>query len=162
MKKPDYFQRPAVRVGLLLVIVIVFFIIVQQLSIPKSFGAYGFYRGDNVQEWVSMSSKYSVAGTAACSTCHGDKVTLKNEGPHTAINCESCHLAAEKHIQATFDVKPVKDSTREACLSCHEKQAARPEISIRQVDSSQHNLGMACITCHDPHSPWAKMGGKKP
>lgn len=161
MEKPGFFYRPAVRVGLLVVMVVVAFIIVQQLSIPKAFGAYGFYRGDNVQEWVSMSPNYSTAGTATCSTCHADKVTLKDVGPHASVNCESCHLAAGKHTQVTFDAKPVKDSTREACLSCHEKQVARPE-TIRQIDGSQHNLGMACITCHDPHSPWATMGGKKP
>ncbi len=159
MKKPDFFKRPAVRVGLLLVVVIFAFIIVKQLLIPKSFNTYGFYRGDNVQEWVSMSAKYSSTGAAACTTCHGDRVTLKDQGSHKAVNCESCHLAAGKHTQATFDAKPVKDSTREACLTCHNKQAARPETSIRQIDDSQHYLGMTCTTCHNPHSP--DLGGKK-
>lgn len=162
VEKPSFFQQPAVRVGLLLVVVIVAFIIVQQLSIPKSFGAYGFYRGDNVQEWVSMSSKYSTAGTATCNSCHNEKVNLKNQGPHTTVNCESCHLAAGNHTQTPFVLKPAKDTTRDACLTCHNQQAARLETSIRQIDGSQHNSDKACITCHDPHSPWAKMGGKKP
>lgn len=161
MKKPAFFQRPAIRVGLFFVVVIFAFIIVQQLSIPKSYGAYGSYRGDNVQEWVSMSPQFSASGSLTCSTCHGDKIALKDLGPHTTVGCESCHLAAGKHILATSEVKPVKDSTKEACLSCHAKQAARPE-TIGQIDESQHNFGMQCINCHDPHSPWAKMGGKKP
>ena len=162
MRKPDFFQRPAIRVGLLLLVVILAFIIVQQLSIPKSFGAYGYYRGDNVQEWVNLPPTYSPFSEITCKACHGEIVTLKGEGPHTGVNCESCHLASAKHTQAPFDLKPPKNTTREACLACHDKQAARPETAVRQVDGSQHNFGMPCTNCHAAHSPWAKMGGKKP
>jgi len=164
-KKSNLLRHPTVRVGLVLLLIVVAFIIARTVFIPSSFGAYGFYRGDNVAESTNFPVKHSQGlDSATCLQCHVDKGSLKSAGVHQTVNCESCHSAAEQHAQAPFtqELKPSKDTARTACLVCHEKLSARPASVILQVNGDNHNGDAQCITCHDPHSPWAKMGGKRP
>ncbi|GAB6174267.1 cytochrome c [Paradesulfitobacterium aromaticivorans] len=164
-KESNLLRQPVFRVGFVLLLIVVAFIIFRTAFVPKSFGVYGFYRGDNVAEWTNFSVKHSQGlDSATCVQCHSDKGTIKSTGVHQTVNCESCHSAAGQHAQTPFaqDVKPSKDNSRASCLICHEQLSARPEQVIRQVDGTKHNGDAQCITCHGPHSPWAKMGGKKP
>jgi hypothetical protein len=42
------------------------------------------------------------------------------------------------------------------CARCHEANSAKPK-SFPQVATAEHSAGLACQTCHKPHSP--KIGG---
>ncbi|KKM10798.1 hypothetical protein SY88_12005 [Clostridiales bacterium PH28_bin88] len=159
-KRPGLVDQPVFRVGVVLIALIAVFMIVQQISVPKSFGAYGYYRGDNVQEWVEREPEFS-PGNGTCTTCHGDKQNSWGVAEHRQVSCESCHGSAGKHTRNPVELKPVVDNSREFCGVCHNSLATRPETSIRQVDVKTHNPGMNCTVCHDPHQPWAKLGGRK-
>lgn len=160
-RKPRLFQRPAFRVFALLFLVVVAFAAVQQSAVPESFGAFGYYRGDNVQEWTNLSITYS-EGSSKCGTCHSSTLAAWQGQEHGGINCESCHEAAAEHTINPGQTKPLKDISREFCASCHQPLQGRTTSAIRQVNLEQHNPGNACAVCHDPHSPWAKLGGGRP
>lgn len=157
MDKPTrVVDQPVFRVGVLLVGLVMLFFMARQLTIPKSFGAYGYFRGDNVQEQVNLVTAYS----AGCAKCHPQELSTKGQGPHVQVNCESCHGPSGKHSDAPYQAqfKPTIDRSKEACLACHSSEIARPQAVIRQVNF-QHYADKSCLTCHNPHDPVAKKGG---
>lgn len=75
-------------------------------------------------------------GNEYCRPCHQAQVDAIVGMPHEIVYCESCHGHARNH--PTNPAKLAIDKTRKPCLRCH-------------VDKWRHNVGRACITCHDPH-----------
>lgn len=71
-----------------------------------------------------------------CRSCHREQVDLVAGTPHDIVYCESCHGPAKNH--PSDPEKLSINTTRALCLKCH-------------VDKTRHNLGHACVTCHDPH-----------
>jgi len=126
------------------------FVVLQLFMTPKSFGVYGHYRGDALQEISSRPPVF--AGRAACAECHGDQADKLKTGPHARIGCEACHGALARHAEKPESVKPVKREVRDLCLTCHLKNAARP-AKFPQVDGKEHGEGNPCNACHAPHSP---------
>ncbi|HWJ03087.1 MAG TPA: hypothetical protein VNU93_05365, partial [Verrucomicrobiae bacterium] len=47
----------------------------------------------------------------------------------------------------------------ELCGSCHRQIAGRQDGKIATVRPLMHSGGVTCTRCHDPHRPWAKLGG---
>lgn len=166
LKKNDNGQRPGItrlpvfRVGLLLVLVLAAFALVQQMSVPKSFGEYGYYRGDNVDEWAGMPVSYADE-TKTCASCHAERYQTLKQAVHGQLSCETCHGAALQHTEDPGAVQPVIEPSREFCGSCHQQIEGRSENNIKQIDLEQHNTGINCVQCHDPHDPWAMFGGGK-
>ena len=70
-----------------------------------------------------------------CQPCHHEQVDTVSGMPHAIIHCESCHGPAGNH--PSDPAKLTIDRTRALCVGCHDKR--------------NHNPGIACITCHDPH-----------
>jgi hypothetical protein len=151
-------DQPLFRVGMVIVIVLVVFVAVQQLSVPASFGKMGHYRSDNIREWREHELQYA-ASSDTCLTCHSN---LKNEfttGRHQQLNCETCHGPAVKHLDNPGEFKPSIESSREFCGSCHQVLAGRRDSVITQIDLETHMGTANCSDCHKPHNPSLKFGG---
>ncbi|OGQ50556.1 MAG: hypothetical protein A3I09_02160 [Deltaproteobacteria bacterium RIFCSPLOWO2_02_FULL_47_10] len=138
------------RLALLFTIFIGCFILVRHFLVPKSFGKYGHYRADSVEENKSAAVNY--AGADVCTGCHEDIAKTKADGKHARIACETCHGPGGKHIEDPSSFKPNRPKGRQFCGMCHAKNAARPK-AIPQVDLEKHNEGMECYLCHKAHSP---------
>ncbi len=129
---------------------ILVFVLVRGLLVPKSFGQYGHYRGNALNEIKAQPIHY--AEHQACESCHTDVVELKNKGKHVHVNCESCHGPLAGHVDDPGSVTPEKLDTAKLCVRCHEANTAKPK-SFPQVVSADHSAGLACAECHQPHSP---------
>lgn len=131
--------------------------------VPNDFGSgeygfmYSFHRKSNVDEAKALTPKYRDTGKTAmhefCLDCHGDTVALRTEKMHGTIGCENCHGPAQDHPE-----KPEKleiDRSRELCLRCHTNlpYATSDRKRIPGIEPVEHNPGMACVDCHDPHNP---------
>ena len=64
------------RATVLVILIVICFIVAKQLAKPKSFGEFGFYRGDNVSEWIAMDQNYAPLGNITCSKCHDKTAQL--------------------------------------------------------------------------------------
>lgn len=144
-------NQPWFRAFLLVIAIVILFFVVRDLATPSSFGQYGYYRGENVDEWAAREVAFS-GGSQVCQACHQDKYEAWSAGPHTSINCESCHGPAANHPANPGQVRPEVPAGREFCALCHDTNAARAGV-VRQVDVLQHNPGPDCGACHDPHRP---------
>jgi len=134
------------------------FVALRAAVIPKSFGRYGPFRGDAIQDITRQPLAY--AGHEVCEGCHPDVLELKSKGVHAHINCESCHGPLAKHADDPASVVPVKPDVATLCVRCHSENIAKPS-SFPQVDAKEHTQGQLCNTCHQPHSPGFDAGGKK-
>ncbi len=133
------------------------FVVVRAILVPKSFGEYGHYRGTAIAEIAAQPVVF--AGHESCETCHPEVPAVKNKGKHAKVNCEACHGALAKHAEDPGTVEPAKLETAVLCVKCHSKNGAKPE-GFPQVDAKEHSAGLACDTCHKPHSPVIGAGGK--
>ncbi len=136
----------------------VLFVVLRTVAIPKSFGKYGHYRADALQD--IMARPIAFAGHKACEDCHGDVVAVKKAGKHAGVNCEICHGPLAKHVEDPASVVPELPDTGVICARCHEMELARPK-TFPQVNTKEHSSGEKCKTCHQPHSPLLQPGGGK-
>lgn len=156
-------------------IVIVLFLIMQQVLRPGSFGKFGHYRALAIEENKVRTIFY--AGSRKCLKCHDDVHFDKSVGYHAQLKCEMCHGPGLKHALYADKFKngELPDSLklsipgdRKDCAICHQKNAARIKIVfdtidntiIHQVNTLKHNLmsrdnkeELKCIECHNPHQP---------
>ncbi len=151
-------QKAVFRVGVVLVCALVVFGIIRQLSVPKSFGQYGYYRGDNVQEWVSMDQTFA-SGNQVCAQCHAQEVQEAAQAEHSQLDCQSCHGPMQDHVKQPNQVHPRVAGNVDLCGACHRVMVGRSKDNIRTVQVGSHSGGLDCIRCHDPHQPYAKIGG---
>lgn len=146
------------RLAAAFVVGIVLFVVVRGLMVPRSFGEYGHYRGNAIEE--IKTQPVSFAGRQACQDCHSDIVELKSKGKHARLGCETCHGPLAAHVEDPASVTPQKPDTGVICAGCHEANGAKPR-NFPQVASADHSGGLDCKTCHQPHSPAIEAGGKK-
>ncbi len=78
---------------------------------------------------------------------------------HRTVSCENCHGPAREHLET--GARPVVDTSRELCGTCHAKLVSRPS-DFPQVDMEEMGGQADCITCHDPHDPRAGMPPQVP
>lgn len=134
------------------------FLVIRAFLVPSSFGQYGHYRGDAMAELAARPVNF--AGHQTCETCHADILEKKKDGKHAHVNCEACHGPLAKHADDPASVQPPKLETAVLCVRCHEANLAKPK-GFPQVASAEHSTGLACETCHQPHSPAIAAGGAK-
>jgi len=146
------------RFAFLFVIAFAAFLVIRHFVVPKSFGQYGHYRGSAIAEIAARPVHF--AGHASCETCHTDILEVKKAGKHANVGCEACHGPAAKHADDPGTVQPVKLDTVVLCVRCHAASAAKPK-GFPQVAAAEHSGGLACETCHQPHSPAIQAGGTK-
>lgn len=136
---------------------IVIFFIFRAVMVPRSFGQYGHFRGDALQE--IKAQPVSFAGHDTCEACHSEVADKKAKGKHVHVNCESCHGPQAKHADDPGSVQPAKLDTAVLCVRCHEANSAKPK-HFPQVVSADHSAGLPCDTCHQPHSPVIETAAK--
>ena len=138
--------------------VVVIILLARAFLVPKDFGVqdqgymYGFHRLGNEGEWASMKPNFKFQ-TEYCQGCHEDKVKGISESSHLLIPCEDCHGPAYDHPD-----KPPKlqvNRGREQCLRCHARlpYPTSGRAVIRGIDPAEHNPGIECVGCHNPHHP---------
>lgn len=125
-------------------------IVIRILLVPHSFGRYGHYRADAVDEIIAQEMNY--AGYKACVDCHEEIYQLCQNSNHRGVSCETCHGPAAKHVEAPDEFVPSAPRERGYCPLCHNYNPSRP-TGFPQIITALHNPGRACMTCHDPHNP---------
>ncbi len=138
-------------VVLILVVFAIVFAAVRAVVIPDSFGKYGHYRGDSLEENKNLPLVYSES--SACKDCHALHFKDWSENQHKGVNCETCHGPALNHVESPTAIKPIAETSKELCRRCHAFMASRPS-GFPQVDFETHNPGKKCRSCHNPHIPF--------
>jgi len=177
----DRFQHAQhlLRVGILLALGLVVFLIARRTFIPSDFGVYGYYRAGALNDIRAQPIGY--AGRAACNECHdgaydppdpdegaprpkaGLKPLTVKDNRHTKLGCEACHGPLKKHIDDTEKDVPKITTGDRLCLGCHLELRGRPR-SQPQIVPAVHEKGDpkakdGCISCHKPHWPKTEKGG---
>ena len=152
--------RHVFRVALVLMAVVAAVMVARGFLVPKSYGMYGPYRYDNVVEQMNVRVPVH-RGAAACGECHDDQLKKRAAGSHKGVSCEICHGPLGLHVKDDGSVEPPPiDRSYTLCARCHRKIEGRP-ATFPQVVLAQHVNGpvegQVCLTCHDPHSPKAKL-----
>jgi hypothetical protein len=138
----------------LFAVLIVLFLVARHFLIPDSFGKYGHYRANSIEEIGALPIKY--AGSAACIDCHDVVAELLASDAHSGLSCEVCHGPNSKHAEDYEIIEfIVKDGTRKSCGRCHSFNPARNIEVINQIDIKDHHPEKEnCIDCHNPHAVW--------
>ena len=119
-------------------------------------GVWALSRGSDRRD---CGAPVKFAGHQTCEGCHTDILDVKSKGKHAHVNCEACHGALANHADDP-SIKPVLPDTAVLCARCHTASAAKPK-GFPQVVPADHSNGVACQTCHNPHSPAMDAGGAK-
>lgn len=125
--------------------------------VPADFGVhdrgytFGFYRLSNEQEWKDYPVKYQ--GNSYCNDCHYDQADVFAVSLHAMMSCENCHGAAFDHPENPEKLQI--DRSRDLCSRCHSQlyMPSSGRNDIVGIDPAEHNVGMACVDCHNPHNP---------
>jgi hypothetical protein len=144
-----------IRVAILLALGIVGFLAIRRVVIPPEFGKYGHFRPGAMDDIRARPIKF--AGREACEACHSEQAEVKAKGKHAGLGCEACHGPQARHAEDPTSVTPKFPDTAVLCARCHEANSAKPK-SFPQVVTAEHSAGLACNTCHKPHTP--KIGGE--
>jgi hypothetical protein len=120
---------------------------------PKSFGAFGHYRGNALVELRQRTPHF--AGRTECAGCHTDEDEALGKGRHQRLSCETCHGPMAEHAADPSKENATVPKDDGFCLLCHERSGARPSF-LPQIQSAQHHRGQACRSCHTPHQPKPK------
>jgi hypothetical protein len=145
------------RLLIVVVVVVAGFFLIRSLLVPKSFGKYGHYRGDNVQEQMDLPLVHLSSGF--CKDCHEVQYGDWEDNGHSLVNCETCHGHWEIHNGRVKTMTAIKSS--DGCLICHQKLTGRPEDFPQILSFSKHMEDQEvseedvqnCLDCHDPHVP---------
>lgn len=151
MKK--HVWRPLYVVIGLVALILVF----RMFYVPSDFGVqergytFGYHRLSNEQEWKDFPEKYK--SSDYCADCHVENSTSLAMSGHGIIPCEDCHGAAFNHPESPE--KLTIDRSRDLCMRCH-VQLTMPSSQrndLPGIDPQEHNVGMECADCHNPHNP---------
>lgn len=148
------------RASILVILIVICFIVAKQLAKPVSFGEFGFYRGDNVAEWIAMDQSYAPPGNKTCSKCHAKEVQLISQAEHAKTDCQSCHGPLMAHVLKPTETQPKVVGNAELCGTCHKEILGRNKEQIATVKLGEHSGGLDCVRCHDPHQPLSMKGGR--
>lgn len=140
------------------VVIVIVILTARFFYVPDDFGVhggegymYGWYRAGNVDEWKAMPSHYRAGND--CADCHFDKDEMAETSMHGIIQCENCHGAGFDHPQDP--PRLAIDRSREQCLRCHAllPYPGSDRGTLVGIENEEHNPGLACVDCHNPHHP---------
>jgi predicted CXXCH cytochrome family protein len=91
--------------------------------------------------------------TSECAACHTESQAVWQTGAHgksEVVTCEACHgPALPDHPKNPMPL----DRSPDLCVRCHTDS----RFGVQDWKSSKHyELGMGCVTCHEPHSATLK------
>jgi len=148
------------RVILVFVVIIALVIIGKQIMTPYSWGKYGYYRGDYINEEASRDLVYGT--NESCKSCHEEVYDLKSRSSHKRLLCEACHAPVKEHIKdgKKFAEMPVKKGETQIslCLKCHQAVVGRPK-KFPMIEFPKHleeqnvKITHTCDQCHTVHAP---------
>lgn len=137
----------------LFAIFIIIFIIVRRLLVPDSFGQFGYYRGDALEEIADQELVY--ATKESCIQCHSDIAEMLEMDMHSELSCVICHGPGLKHTLDPEKEEVEIHKDRGFCGRCHSENPARSTNMIFQVNIHEHHMERKnCIDCHNPHAVW--------
>ena len=136
------------RLVLLTLGIVVSYLTARYFLTPSSFGQYGWFRGEALEEIASRTPVY--AGKKACDECHSDVLEKLAKAEHKTLSCEGCHGVSQDHA-ANPDITPIK-LTGNHCIRCHEANPSRPAW-FKHITVKNHYTGQKCTECHVPHQP---------
>ncbi|NQU87497.1 MAG: hypothetical protein HQ541_17220 [Mariniphaga sp.] len=137
----------------LFIVFISLFLVVRHFLIPESFGKYGYYRADSMDEIAALPINH--VGKAICVECHDTEGAQLESDMHSGLSCEVCHGPGSKHVDDMEPASIEKQSSRDFCGKCHNLNPARRIEVINQVDIKLHYPEREnCIDCHNPHAVW--------
>lgn len=150
------------RAVLALVGIAVIGVVFKIVLTPESFGVYGHYRADAIEEEANIEIRHWT--NASCFSCHAYEANLHLNGTHKTISCEFCHGPYADHITdgKKTGALPVKkgEDIKTLCLRCHNKAIqARPQEVIKTVTMPDHleiqnvKVTHICSQCHHQHAP---------
>lgn len=142
--------RQIIGLAFIFAITIGSLIVARMFLVPPTFGTYGHYRADAVDEIAAQEISY--AGYGACVDCHEEIHELNQQSNHSGVSCEVCHGPAARHIEAPDEFVPDAPRKRGYCPLCHGYNPSRP-TGFPQIVTEYHNPGKPCMACHDPHNP---------
>jgi len=156
------YKSHVVRIVLGLVVFAVVGGVGKYLLTPKSFGTYGHYRADTIEEEAQREIRHWT--NASCMACHQHEAQIHLKGLHKTISCEFCHSAYADHVEDGKKTAPMpvrKDQEiRVLCLRCHNRAIqARPKQVIKTVVMPEHlesqhvKITHICNQCHNVHAP---------
>ncbi len=148
------------RLLLSFIIFVGIFLLIQDYLTPESFGKYGHYRANSIDDNKLYTPQFK--GEEKCASCHEEIYNLKSETVfveedeyilHSNLKCETCH-SPKIDAKTACEVMPPKfESTRKMCAQCHSLNASRKN-KIKMIDLTDHYTDKNCIECHNPHKPW--------
>ena len=157
------------RLGLLLVLVIIGFIIGRLFFIPNSYGLYGSYRADDIKDQRAREVIHGGGMNDRGNKCHTKEMNTLREGAHETVQCENCHAPLSTHVSK--DKKGAKMAVHKSaslCLRCHEHLVSRPpdfpQITVTSHPSEEpfiKKMPMSkevCFRCHNAHDPTPQEG----
>jgi len=171
--------RHIVHVAILVIVVLIAFLIARALTVPRSFGDYGHYRGASIKERQEFPVTLQTPQT--CKECHEEErgdwwpaFEAWQNGKHSSLTCANCHSNLKEHVRRrkkdpTLEKFVVtKDNAPHLCLLCHHAMAARPKV-LPLFDPTQEDHAnylellkeemeevIGCNICHPtyrPHNP---------
>jgi hypothetical protein len=145
-----FFRMPPqiIRLVLLTIGIVCVYFTARYFLVPPSFGQYGHYRGNALQEIAAREPYW--AGRKTCDSCHGAIVQKLASAEHKGLSCETCHGPSKAHVENP-EVKLPKLSYSQ-CVRCHETSPSRPKW-LHQINVHNHYTGSVCTECHVPHQP---------
>lgn len=149
----DFFKKipeQAVRIIVLFAVLALVLLVVRQFILPLELKDPALQKNSAMEREAAKEVKY--AGAQSCGQCHEKEPEMKKSGYHRDLSCESCHGAAQKHVDNPTDVKPTSPKKRDYCSYCHNYNSSRP-TGFPQINPDMHNPRKPCITCHNPHNP---------
>lgn len=154
-----------VRIGLVLAVGLAAALVVRTMLVPATFGEFGHFRGAALEQQANLREPLH-QGAESCRECHDDVSALHDKDVHKTVQCENCHGPAKDHVafmrgdlpdDGTKRIEVPK--TKELCLTCHRRLAARP-TNFPQILPEEHfdlvevsDPGTPCFSCHSPHEP---------
>ena len=133
------------------IVFVSFFIFIQRVLTPDSFGEIGHYRAKAIDDNKIKTSYYK--GEKECTSCHKEVYDLKSEDVHDGVRCESCHIPKAMIFTECEDNPPIIEGTLELCAQCHEPNLGRYK-KVPQLVFEEHEEGRNCVECHNVHAPW--------
>lgn len=149
----DFLKRvpeQAIRVVVAFLVLVAVVFVVKRFIIPPAMKEPALQQMAASDREVAKEIQY--AGAQICGECHEKESAMKKIGYHRDLSCESCHGAAQKHVDNPTEVKPTSPRKRDYCSYCHSYNASRP-TGFPQINPDTHNRRKPCITCHNPHNP---------
>lgn len=174
--------RHIVHVAVIIVVVMVGFLVARALTVPTSFGQYGHYRGESIQERQGLP--VILENPETCRECHEDELKrdpdtvaiwpgldVWQKGKHGALTCANCHGNLKEHvarrrIDSTLkEFVVTKDNRPQLCLLCHHAMVARPKVlpmfdpaleehaSYLELLKEEQVEILGCNVCHPSYRP---------